>query len=97
LSAVPTPATKARRGLTPRRIKSAFRNLFRADSKDALVFIAALADVCKATESCFDENPIVMAADCGRREAWLWFQNMAELTEADLRDMLRRVGDMGGD
>ena len=97
MSATPTPASKARKALTPRRLKGAFRSLFRPDSKDALVFIAALADVCKATESCFDENPLVMAADCGRREAWLWFQNMAELTEADLREMMRRVGDMGGE
>lgn len=54
---------------------------YRAIPPDALI---DLADFCRASETCFHEDPRVHAAMEGRREVWLRIQDHIHLTHDQL-------------
>ncbi len=80
-------AGKVRARFEPRRIHSAYRATFGTDQ--GRFVLAHIADMCHATETTFETDPMAMAVAEGRRQIWLSIQDMMEITELDLREMLR--------
>lgn len=67
------------------------RALFKPEgvmSRQAEAVLADLRDFCKAQESGFNSDPLVMARMAGRREVWLRLTKFLNLDEAQVQTMM---------
>lgn len=92
---IPTTAEKARSKFTAKRAASAARATLGADTRDAKVMLAWLADACHATESVARGTPEETYRAIGRREVWLMLQDLMRITDQDIRDAQEFVGGLG--
>lgn len=90
-----TTADKARKAFTPAQAAKAMRNVFGADSRDAKIALAWLADACHATDNVARGTPEETYRAIGRREVWLLVNDLMRLTEADIRDLQEQVSQWG--
>lgn len=68
-----------------------------AESRDTDIVLAWFADLCGATESIADSDPLVMAVAEGRRQVWLALQDILRVSERDIREAQERVSLMEGE
>lgn len=64
--------------------KGAYSRVFPADSRDARLVLADLAQFCRANASTFAPDPHVAARLDGRREVWLRIANHLNLPTDEL-------------
>lgn len=76
------------------RVKAAdrLRRAMKATFTDAEVLIH-LANYCGAMRTSFSSDPLEMARREGRREVWLEIQKNLNLTEEDLYNFARNIGE----
>ena len=72
-------------------VSGAAKRIFGADSKDAMLIMAWLADACHATENVSRGTVEDTYRAIGRREIWLLIQDAMRMTEDDIRDLQEQV------
>lgn len=73
------------------RLRRAIRTIF--DGEQAGEVLVHLAEFCGAMKSNFRSEPYEMARMEGRREVWLEIQKNLNLTEEDLFNLARNLGE----
>jgi len=84
-------AKRARQSFDARHVSGAAKRIFGADSKDAKLIMAWLADACHATENVSRGTVEDTYRAIGRREVWLLIQDAMRMTEDDIRDLQEQV------
>lgn len=84
-------AKRSRQAFDARRVSGALKKLFLADSTDAMLVLAWLADAGHATETVARGTLEETYRAIGRREIWLMIQDAIRLTEDDIRDLQEQV------
>lgn len=85
-------AKRARQAFDARHVAGAAKRIFGADSKDAVLILAWIADACHATENVSRGTVEDTYRAIGRREVWLMIQDAMRMTEDDIRDLQEQVG-----
>lgn len=73
------------------KLRRAIRAIFEAEQAGEV--LVHLAEFCGAMKSNFRNDPLEMARMEGRREVWLEIQKNLNLTEEDLFNLARNLGE----